>query len=435
MLGAVWSLRARGAASCLRLLQGHIIDGLVELTSTRRLTEIATHAAEPGYSPEMSFVSSEDALRIPIFRTLSDEGVTLGKMSDDSEDAFHRELAVDIYRTMVRLNITDSLFYEAQRQGRLSFYLTSFGEEATTVGSAAALDIADEGFLQYREQGFLMWRGFTIRQMADQCFGNALECGKGRQMPVHYSAPDLHVHTISSVLATQIPHAVGAAFALKVEGKENVAVTFFGDGAASEGDFHASLNFAATLELPIIFICRNNGYAISTPTNQQFKPYCVGVRGQSYGIQTVRVDGGDPRAVYLATREARRIALQQNCPILIEDMCYRSGHHSTSDDSSRYRSESETMVWKAREPIGRFFQFLCRQGWWSHKQNDALKKETRKEVIAALDAAEKVPKPPVKELFTDVYATMPWNLKEQHEELLAFLKAHPDQRPSDVPLE
>eukprot|EP00803_Ostreobium_quekettii_P005538 evm.model.scf_137.5 EVM.evm.TU.scf_137.5 scf_137:52758-55597(-) len=236
---------------------------------------------------------------------------------------------------MVKLHTVDVLFYEAQRQGRLSFYLTSFGEEATTVATAAALDAKDVAFLQYREHGVLLWRGFTIRQMADQCYGNKLEPAKGRQMPIHYGASDLNVHTISSTLATQLPHAVGAGFALKARQQPNVAAAYFGDGASSEGDFHAAMNFAAALSIPMVFICRNNGYAISTPVKEQYKGDGVAGRGPCYGMATIRVDGGDPRAVYSATALARKLALENSCPVLIESMAYRSGHHSTSDDSSR----------------------------------------------------------------------------------------------------
>ncbi|CAD7705119.1 unnamed protein product [Ostreobium quekettii] len=180
---------------------------------------------------------------------------------------------------------------------------------------------------------FVRW---LIRvSMVLQCYGNKLEPAKGRQMPIHYGASDLNVHTISSTLATQLPHAVGAGFALKARQQPNVAAAYFGDGASSEGDFHAAMNFAAALSIPMVFICRNNGYAISTPVKEQYKGDGVAGRGPCYGMATIRVDGGDPRAVYSATALARKLALENSCPVLIESMAYRSGHHSTSDDSSR----------------------------------------------------------------------------------------------------
>lgn len=197
------------------------------------------------------------------------------------------EAAVALYSSIARLQTMNAVFYESQRQGRFSFYMTSAGEEATTVGSAAALRTSDPVFAQYREQGVLLHRGFTFRDFADQCFGNELEPGKGRQMPIHYGSRRLAFHTISSPLATQLPQAVGAAYALSreqsgirgVEGK-NVAVAYFGDGASSVGDFHAAANFAAVLAgkgigdggvgdgdsssaagwTPLLLICRNNGW-------------------------------------------------------------------------------------------------------------------------------------------------------------------------------
>lgn len=204
-----------------------------------------------------------------------------------SED-LDEEQAISLYSSIARLQTMDAVFYESQRQGRFSFYMTSAGEEATAVGSAAALKDSDPVFAQYREQGVLLHRGFTFRDFADQCFGNELEPGKGRQMPIHYGSRKLAFHTISSPLATQLPQAVGAAYALSreqggirnVEGK-NVAVAYFGDGASSEGDFHAAANFAAVLAgkgifedgvggddssssaaggTPLLLICRNNGW-------------------------------------------------------------------------------------------------------------------------------------------------------------------------------
>ena len=208
------------------------------------------------------------------------------KNGDDDDDDLDEEQAIALYSSVARLQTMDAVFYESQRQGRFSFYMTSAGEEATAVGSAAALRKSDPVFAQYREQGVLLHRGFSFRDFADQCFGNELEPGKGRQMPIHYGSKELAFHTISSPLATQLPQAVGAAYALSREQSgrgmrledRNVAVAYFGDGASSEGDFHAAANFAAVLAgrgttegggddsaaaaggTPLLLICRNNGW-------------------------------------------------------------------------------------------------------------------------------------------------------------------------------
>ncbi|PRW51143.1 2-oxoisovalerate dehydrogenase subunit alpha mitochondrial-like [Chlorella sorokiniana] len=386
------------------------------------------------FTSQLSMVGGSFSPRdpIPCYRTLDSAGreVPDAHLPHD----LPRETAVRMYETMVKLQTVDTIFYEAQRQGRFSFYMTSSGEEATAIGSAAALEPQDVVFSQYREQGVIMYRGFSVQDMAHQCFGNWHEQGKGRQMPIHYGSRDLNFHTISSTLATQLPHAVGAGYAIKMDNRPAVSVAYFGEGASSEGDFHAAVNFAATLSVPIIFICRNNGWAISTPATDQYRGDGIAGRGPGYGIASLRVDGGDARAVYCATKEARRVATEQQAPVLIEAMSYRSGHHSTSDDSSRYRAAEEMKAWRARDPVTRFQLWLVQQGWWSDEQDKEARAAARSEVVQALAAAQKEPKPPLSAMFTDVYAEMPWHLKEQYEEVLAHVRAHPDACPADIPI-
>lgn len=344
------------------------------------------------------------------------------------------EAAVRLYTTMARMQVMDTLFYEAQRQGRFSFYMTCAGEEAAVIASAAGLELQDQVFTQYREQGVLLWRGFTFRDFANQCYGNELEPGKGRQMPIHYGSKDLAYHTVSSPLATQLPHAVGAAYALKLQQSPNLAAAYFGEGASSEGDFHAALNFAATLGAPCLFICRNNGYAISTPSFEQYRGDGVASRGPAYGMPAIRVDGGDALAVYNATRSAREVAVRHQCPVLVEAMCYRSGHHSTSDDSSRYRTREEMAEWRARDPVVRFRQWLDHEGWWDAGREQRLRREARQEVMAALEEASHVPKAPLSSMFDDVYSSMPWHIREQRDAALEFARSAPHIVPPGVPV-
>ena len=202
-----------------------------------------------------------------------------------------------------------------------------------------------------------------MKQLADQCFSNVADRGKGRQMPVHYGSKEHHFQTISSPLGTQLPQAAGAAYALKLEGRKKIACVYFGEGAASEGDFHAGLNFASTLEAPMIFFCRNNGYAISTPSREQFRGDGIASRAYGYDMPCIRVDGNDLAAVYAATKEARRIAVDECRPVIVEAMTYRVGHHSTSDDSTKYRSAEEINEARNFDPIQRTFKFLERNGY------------------------------------------------------------------------
>lgn len=366
---------------------------------------------------------------MPCYRTIDSSGMDILEAGVGEGD-LTKDTAIKMYKTMVALQTVDTIFYEAQRQGRFSFYMTSSGEEATAVGSAAALTNDDVIFSQYREQGVLMYRGFTIQEMADQCYGTDKDPGKGRQMPIHYGSKPLNFHTISSPLATQLPHAVGAAYAMKLDKRPAVSVAYFGEGAASEGDFHAALNFAATLSCPTVFICRNNGWAISTPASEQYRGDGIAGRGPSYGIATVRVDGGDARAVYIATREARRLALEHSAPVLIEAMSYRSGHHSTSDDSSRYRATEEMRAWRARDPVSRFQKWIASRQWWNESDEAQHRAAIRREVLQSLERASRKPKPGLSDMFTDVYDTLPPHLMEQQQQVMEHVRRHPDVSPA-----
>ncbi|XP_011942248.1 PREDICTED: 2-oxoisovalerate dehydrogenase subunit alpha, mitochondrial isoform X2 [Cercocebus atys] len=336
----------------------------------------------PGASAEfidkLEFIQPNVISGIPIYRVMDRQGQIINPSEDPH---LPKEKVLKLYKSMTLLNTMDRILYESQRQGRISFYMTNYGEEGTHVGSAAALDNTDLVFGQYREAGVLMYRDYPLELFMAQCYGNISDLGKGRQMPVHYGCKERHFVTISSPLATQIPQAVGAAYAAKRANANRVVICYFGEGAASEGDAHAGFNFAATLECPIIFFCRNNGYAISTPTSEQYRGDGIAARGPGYGIMSIRVDGNDVFAVYNATKEARRRAVAENQPFLIEAMTYRIGHHSTSDDSSAYRSVDEVNYWdKQDHPISRLRHYLLSQGWWDEEQEKAWRKQSRKKM-------------------------------------------------------
>ncbi|KAL1100815.1 hypothetical protein V6Z11_D05G255100 [Gossypium hirsutum] len=356
-------------------------------------------------------------------------------LSSDSDDdnQVSKEDAVKMYSNMVTLQIMDNIFYEAQRQGRISFYLTSAGEEAISIASAAALSEQDIILPQYREPGVLLWRGFTLQEFADQCFGNKADYGKGRQMPIHYGSKKHNFFTISSPIATQLPQAAGIAYSLKMDNKKACVVSYIGDGGTSEGDFHAGLNFAAVMEAPVIFFCRNNGWAISTNVSEQFRSDGIVVKGRAYGIRSIRVDGNDALAVYSAVSAAREMAINEQRPILIEALTYRVGHHSTSDDSTKYRQLDEIVYWKkARNPVNRFRNWVQNIGWWSEQQEAQLRNSVRKQLLEAIQVAEKTEKPPLSELFTDVYDHPPSNLEEQEKHLRETVTRHPKDYPSDI---
>ncbi|GMI43209.1 hypothetical protein TrCOL_g2608 [Triparma columacea] len=376
----------------------------------------------------------------PVFRVMDEDGSlrdpSVGQSYIDSHSPTLDEAhAIKMFRTMARLSQMDHIFLNAQRQGRISFYMSSQGEEAVHIGSSSALTLQDTIFAQYRETGVLMWRGFTMDQFADQCFSNKGDLGKGRQMPVHYGSRALNWHTISSPLTTQLPQAAGAAMAMKLkakrEGKDSsdgVAVCYFGDGAASEGDFHAAMNFASTLETPVIFFCRNNGFAISTPVRDQYRGDGIVSRAKGYGMYGIRVDGNDLFAVHAATAKAKEIALRENRPVLLETMSYRVGHHSTSDDSTRYRSTDEIKKWTEEDnPIDRFQRYCEGKGWLDDKMVAQIMDEERMQVLQALEKAEKKGPPELSTLFDDIYKEKTPELIRQEEALLEHIAKYPEK--------
>ncbi|KAL3682093.1 hypothetical protein R1sor_000115 [Riccia sorocarpa] len=387
--------------------------------------------AKTTFTHELKFIPENAAEPVPCYRLLNDFGQPLPWAQLPQMDA---ELARKIYSHMVSLQTMDLIFYEAQRQGRFSFYMTTHGEEAINIATAAALSPEDVLFTQYREPGILMWRGFSLESFANQCFGNRDDLGKGRQMPVHYGSRELNYFTISSPIATQLPQAVGAAYGLKMDNADACAVAYFGDGASSEGDFHGAMNFAAILETPVVFICRNNGWAISTPTNDQFRSDGIVVKGRGYGIRSIRVDGMDALALYSVVKEARRMAIEESRPVLIEALTYRVGHHSTSDDSSKYRNKAEIDHWKlVRDPVLRFRKWIEAHGWWDVDSEKKIRSEARAAVIAAMNKAGRKEKPHLSALFEDVYDSVPSHLKEQDSQLREVIARHPEDYPTDVP--
>ncbi|BBN04656.1 2-oxoisovalerate dehydrogenase E1 component subunit alpha [Marchantia polymorpha subsp. ruderalis] len=383
------------------------------------------------YTEDLQFVTETSPSTVPCFRVLSENGEELTKNFSEPD----MSMAQKMYEQMVALQVLDSVFYNAQRQGRFGFYATCTGEEALNIACAAALRDNDSVFPQYREPGVLLWRGYRLQEFADHCIGNYQGHGKGRQMSIHYGSNKLHYFTVSSVLATQIPHAVGAAYSLKMENKQRCSVTFFGEGAASEGDFHGAINFAAVLEVPILFICRNNGWAISTPASQQYRGDGIAGRGQAYGVKSIRVDGNDALAVFSAVKAARQLAVENNQPVLLELMTYRVGHHSTSDDSAKYREVAEIRYWsERRDGVARFRKWIESKGWWDGTVDEQLRKDLRTEVIACLAAAEAKEKPPLSDLFSDVYDSLPKSLEEQEKLVRQAVQNCPQMYPADIPL-
>jgi pyruvate dehydrogenase E1 component alpha subunit len=339
-------------------------------------------------------------------------------LSSEPKEKISEETLVEIYRLITRMRHLDERMVNLQRQGDISFAMSSLGEEVSIIASAAALESCDWIYPQYREQAALFWRGYNIQDYVHHMFCNGKDSILGRQMPNHFGSRELNVVTVSSPVGTQITHAAGCGYAMKLQKSPEVALCYFGEGTASEGDFHVALNFAAVKKSQTIFFCRNNGFAISTRSSSQFASYGIAERGIAYNMQSIRVDGNDPFAVYDAVRQARLACIAGEGPVLIEAMTYRTGPHSTSDDPSVYREKEETLSWeKELCPKVRLRNYLDSKDLWNDELEEQTVADIKKEVDEAIDTARFTAPPEFESMIEDVYFEVPSNLKKQLEEV------------------
>jgi len=360
----------------------------------------------------------------PMLQVLREDGSADGALDPKLDDATLRRF----YETMVLARTLDTRMLSLQRQGRIGFYVPATGQEGCQVGAASALEAEDWVFPAYREPTVALWRGFPLEKLIAQFYGNAEDISKGRQMPNHYGDKDVNFVSASSPVGTQIPQAVGAAWAMRLRGAKSVALVLFGDGATSEGDFHVGMNFAGVFKAPCIFFCQNNAWAISVPFERQTASDSIQAKAQAYGFEGTRIDGNDALAAHVATAQAVRRARSGEGPTLIEAVTFRMGPHSSSDDPSRYRAAEVVEAWKQKDPIERFRRYLERKGIWTAVWQEELAKRVDEKITEAVKRAEKVPPPPFEDVFTDVYADMPPHLREQME---GFLKSGERRRPGD----
>jgi 2-oxoisovalerate dehydrogenase E1 component alpha subunit len=318
----------------------------------------------------------------------------------------------------------DKRMWQIQRQGRISFYMEAAGEEAVSIGAAMALRAGDMCFPSYRNQGLYMYRGVKLVDMMCQCLSNTRDMCKGRQLPIMYHSKNGNVFSISGNLATQYPHAVGWAMASAIKGEDHIAASWLGDGSTAEADFHHALTFAAVYQAPVILNVVNNQWAISTfqgTAGGERRPFAA--RGLGLGIPGIRVDGNDLLAVYAVTLWAADRARRGGGPTLIENVTYRGGAHSTSDDPSKYRPKDEWAAFPLGDPIERLKQHLIVEGHWSEKKHEALEEELKAEVLAAWKEAQKYgtmtegPFLDPSTMFDDVYAETPHHLESQRRRL------------------
>jgi pyruvate dehydrogenase E1 component alpha subunit len=355
-----------------------------------------------------------------IIRALREDG----SLAPEYDPHLTNDEVIRIYRHMVETRYLDERLTALQRQGRIGFHVGSLGEEGAIIGAAFATRPQDWLFPCYREFGAALLRGLDFQRFIDNMFGNANDTVKGRQMPDHYTCKASHWLSISSPVGTQITQAVGFAWAGKIKKEDLATLVFFGEGATSSSDFHSGMNFAGVFKVPVVFFCRNNGWAISVPAERQTASETFAAKGVAYGVPSLRVDGNDVFAVVFAVRQALERGARGQGPTLIEALTYRMGGHSTSDDPNAYRASDALAPWADRDPIRRVRQYLAARAGWTEERDKEIIQEVERRFRAAVEIAEKTPKPALETLVQDVYASPPWHLVEQGEALVRGPRPH-----------
>ena len=350
----------------------------------------------------MTETASIDA---PIVRLVAPDGTAVGAVEVGLSENERRELL----RLMMRSRRLDRECWALQRQGELTVYPPFEGQEAAQVGSAFALGRDDFVFPSFRELAAAVVRGVDVVEY--------LEYHRGTWHGGPYDPIATRFAPICVPVATQIVHAVGWAIGARLDGSSACSLAYFGDGSASEGDFHEGSNLAAVFRAPTILFCQNNGWAISVPSSEQFVAP-IAARASGYGMPGVRVDGNDVLAVYAVTRDAVERARAGEGPTLIEAVTYRIGSHSTADDAARYRDEGEVSAWRERDPIDRYRTHLLDTGTIDEAFVGACDEEAEDWVADVRAELTAVGEPPAAEMFEHAFADPPPTLLRQREELL-----------------
>lgn len=365
--------------------------------SIRSRLHVPRQPARPGEAPDFSYVAISPAGALarpdpnaPLAQTEHLAGAMVRVLDDDHHAVgpwdphlAPSELELGL-RHMLLTRVFDDRMHRAQRQGKITFYIKSTGEEAVSVAQCMALRPADMLFPAYRNQGLQICRGRNLVDLMCQLLSNTRDMCKGRQLPVMYHWREGNLFSISGNLATQFPQAVGWAMAAAIKNEDHIAATWLGDGSTAEADFHYALLFAQVYRAPIILNVVNNQWAISTfQTCAGGEQQSFAARGPGYGIPGIRIDGNDFLAVYAVTQWAAARARVGAGPTLIEHVTYRAAPHSTSDDPSRYRPKDDYERWPLGDPIERLKSHLIALGEWSEERESALVQQCEEQVAAA----------------------------------------------------
>lgn len=328
---------------------------------------------------------------------LDEQGNLIGDVAVPSDDVLKT-----MYAEMKRGRMIDTKMFKMQRQGRMALVAPVSGQEAIQVASALVLNKEDWIAPSYRDSVATMLHGMPLENIIRYFKGYSDGGG----------APEgVNVLPVQIIIAAQMLHATGVAFASKIKGEQARTVTFFGDGATSQGDFHEALNFAAVYKLPVIFVCQNNQYAISTPVSKQMNTETIVERAKAYNMAYEYVDGNDILACYDVMKRAYDKA--QDGPVFVEAVTYRLGPHTTSDDPKKYREQTEEQQWQQKDPLVRMRAFLEARGLWDAAFERAIEDRASEEIEEAVAKIEETPPPTLADMLEKVYETPPTLIQEQ----------------------
>ncbi len=348
-------------------------------------------------------------LKKKIFRIMDNNGkVKNKKWMPELKD---KEI-INAYKDMLFARTADLMTVNYQRQGRIFTYPPNYGQEA--ISGAVAQNITKEDWLvpAFRELGAWLSKGVSLKEVFLYYMGNEDACKfENAQNVLPFAVP----------IASQLLHATGIAYEIKLHKKTNTVFTFVGDGGTSEGDFHEAVNFAGVWKVPVVFIVQNNQYGISTPTRVQTASESIAIKSVAYGVKGIQVDGNDFFAMYAAVEEAKEYTLAGNGPVLIEAVTYRKGAHTTSDDPTKYRTKEEEEEWDKTDPLNRLQSYLKDNNLFDFDE-EKIVKEYKKEVDRQFIAAENYKSYPIEDVFKYQYVDMPDDLKEQQRQYENFLK-------------
>ena len=362
----------------------------------------------------------------PALQILAEDGRLVGERPDLGPDEL-----VALFTHMLRVRCIDERMLKLQRSGRVGFVGTATGLEAAIIGSASALRRTDWLWSGLREGGAAVMRGLPLAEYVAQMYCNANDTAKGRQMCNHFQHKGTNYPSWSSVIGTQIPHGVGAAFATQRQGQDAVHAVYVGDGAPSSIGFHSALNFAAVWKVPVVFVCIDNGWAISVSSKAQTAANSYADKGLAYGIPGFDVDGNDVLACRRATDDAAERARAGEGPTLLVLCSYRMLGHSSSDDPTKYRDDAEVAAWAAKDPLARYEAWLVEQGLLREGERAEREATLLTELDSVIHEQEAAAPMALKTLVEDVYERVPFHLRSQYNDFIRVAEERGEAQPGD----